>query len=279
MSSPEVTQKQIDQLIILRNQKMTQEEISKTTGLSRNQINRIIKLKNLPLYFYPLSEEELEFLKENFYKLGVIKCCEVLNIATTRLYTGVKKLGLTIERKDKWTASEDEYLHSHYFKDGPTKCSEALGRKCPSVNARAFRLKLSFDKAGENNSKWKGYKELSKTYFSSIINSAIHRGLSFDLQLQQIWDLFIKQNRRCALSGELILLGINGKRQTASLDRIDSSKGYTIDNVQWVHKSINKMKMDISDEQFINWCHKVSAFRKPTPSNTRTPSPSSISPM
>lgn len=35
---------------------------------------------------------------------------------------------------------------------------------------------------------------------------------------------------------------------------IDSTKVYTIDNVQWVHKNINIMKWDISQEEFINWC-------------------------
>lgn len=45
--------------------------------------------------------------------------------------------------------------------------------------------------------------------------------------------------------------------QTASLDRINSSIGYTIDNVQWVHKKINMMKMDLSQEEFINYCRLV----------------------
>ena len=49
---------------------------------------------------------------------------------------------------------------------------------------------------------------------------------------------------------------------TASLDRIDSSKGYTIDNVQWVHKKVNMMKKDMSDSEFIAWCNEISSYRK-----------------
>jgi hypothetical protein len=45
---------------------------------------------------------------------------------------------------------------------------------------------------------------------------------------------------------------------TASLDRIDSSKGYVEGNVQWVHKRINIMKNDLSDSEFIEWCRVVS---------------------
>ena len=48
---------------------------------------------------------------------------------------------------------------------------------------------------------------------------------------------------------------------TASLDRIDSSKGYTKDNVQWVHKDINYIKRDLSDSEFITLCKKVATHR------------------
>ena len=44
---------------------------------------------------------------------------------------------------------------------------------------------------------------------------------------------------------------------TQSLDRIDSTKGYTIDNVQWVHKYINLMKHQLTQQQFIDFCKKV----------------------
>ena len=46
-------------------------------------------------------------------------------------------------------------------------------------------------------------------------------------------------------------------KSTASLDRIDSSKGYTIDNIQWLHKDINKMKWDFSQEKFLELCKKI----------------------
>jgi hypothetical protein len=45
---------------------------------------------------------------------------------------------------------------------------------------------------------------------------------------------------------------------TASLDRIDNSKGYIVGNVWWVHKDINTMKMDFPLEQFRSYCKRVS---------------------
>ena len=74
-----------------------------------------------------------------------------------------------------------------------------------------------------------------------------------------MWDLFIKQNKKCALSG----LDIEFSRKlkdgttTASLDRIDSSKGYIQNNVQWVHKDINRIKQNLDQEKFIELCKMV----------------------
>lgn len=46
--------------------------------------------------------------------------------------------------------------------------------------------------------------------------------------------------------------------QTASVDRIDSTKGYTPDNVQWVDKRINFMKQHFSQVEFVELCCLVS---------------------
>lgn len=78
-----------------------------------------------------------------------------------------------------------------------------------------------------------------------------------------LWKLFLKQNGKCALSGLGISFGglIGEKRSstTASLDRINSTKGYIKGNVQWVHKHINKMKWDFDQNYFlslIEYIHK-----------------------
>jgi hypothetical protein len=50
-----------------------------------------------------------------------------------------------------------------------------------------------------------------------------------------------------------------GHRGTASLDRIDSTLGYVTGNVQWVHKSVNHMKSDTPEEEFVEWCRRIVA--------------------
>ena len=63
---------------------------------------------------------------------------------------------------------------------------------------------------------------------------------------------FLKQNKKCALTGSELEINV-----TASVDRIDSKKGYTKDNVQWVHKKVNLMKGTMSQKDFIETCKSV----------------------
>ena len=83
----------------------------------------------------------------------------------------------------------------------------------------------------------------------------------FDIKIEDAWDQFELQKGKCAYTGvELILTTKYGRKyglNTASLDRIDSSRGYTIDNIQWVHKKINRIKSNLSEKEFIDWCKKV----------------------
>lgn len=113
-----------------------------------------------------------------------------------------------------------------------------------------------------NKKLWKGCGEISGSYIYHIKLCAQKRKLDFNLTPEYLWQLFLKQNRKCALSG----LGLNFANQykkyngNASLDRIDSSKGYIEGNVQWVDKDINFMKKNISQEKFIENCELISKF-------------------
>lgn len=106
---------------------------------------------------------------------------------------------------------------------------------------------------------WKGYEEISGTFFAKIKREAKEREIEFNLTIEQLWNLFIKQNQKCALSGVPLKFQSNYRvsDQTASLDRIDSSKGYTIDNVQWVHKIVNFMKQSLSKKELLAWCKLI----------------------
>lgn len=118
---------------------------------------------------------------------------------------------------------------------------------------------------GNSNGCWRGVGDISKSVFCYIQQDAKKRNILFDITIEQLARLFIEQDRKCALSGVELCFS-NQPRQrkqtTASLDRIDSSKPYTIDNVWWVHKDVNLAKQKLSVEDFINLCRNVANYRR-----------------
>lgn len=107
----------------------------------------------------------------------------------------------------------------------------------------------------------KGYEELTGTQWAVICEAAAVRGLSVSIDIEYAWSLFITQKRKCALSGTLLVFGYKTKT-TASLDRIDNSKGYVHGNVQWVHKDLNRMKWKHEQDEFIRLCVSVADYQR-----------------
>lgn len=115
---------------------------------------------------------------------------------------------------------------------------------------------------GNNCKSFKGHGDIYKSYWNSIVNGAYLRGFEFDITIEFAWDLYNKQQGLCAISGVPIKCGNVKQNKTASLDRIDSSKGYVPDNIHWVHKDINAMKMNKNIDDFIEWCIKIAEFQQ-----------------
>jgi hypothetical protein len=100
--------------------------------------------------------------------------------------------------------------------------------------------------------------DISGRHFANIKSHARWRKLDFKINIKDVWELYLQQNKKCALSGVHITFDTtNEPNTTASLDRIDSSKGYILSNVQWVHKDINQMKSNRSDSDFLMWIKTI----------------------
>jgi len=110
------------------------------------------------------------------------------------------------------------------------------------------------------NIKWAGCGEIGGYMWSGCKLFAKRRNIKFDITIEDMWEQAVKQNKKCTLSGtDLIfcLRTIDKIKSNASLDRIDSSKGYTKDNIQWVTKKINMLKGVYSQTEFIKICKSV----------------------
>jgi len=113
------------------------------------------------------------------------------------------------------------------------------GRTTSCKNCASKRTAVNYPPP--NN--FQGIGGLSKTHFSYIKHGADLRDIPFDLTIEFLWNLFQQQKGLCGLSGIPLILvpsikssNVNWDIITASLDRINNDKGYTEDNVWWVHR-------------------------------------------
>lgn len=104
-------------------------------------------------------------------------------------------------------------------------------------------------------------------YWTKVVIGAKQRNLPMEVSRKDCRELFDSQDGKCALTGVDLYFGKSVREfkaglSTASLDRIDSSKGYVIGNIQWVHKIVNYMKMDLTQEEFLGWCKRIAEHGK-----------------
>jgi hypothetical protein len=134
-----------------------------------------------------------------------------------------------------------------------------------SVRGKALRNKRSSRcmDCKIQRSKINGERIPSKL-FSTIKWGAKTRNLVFDSRLTKkyLFDLYLKQNKKCKLSGLDICFAKDTKSHaigatTASLDRIDSQLGYTPENIQWVHKDINAIKQNFPENYLFYLCKLI----------------------
>jgi hypothetical protein len=117
-----------------------------------------------------------------------------------------------------------------------------------------------------NNHLWNGYGDIHGKWWNNIIKGARRRSHEFKLDIKYAWNLYLRQNKQCKLSGVDIVFaetsrGFQNGYTTASLDRIDNFKGYIKGNVQWVHKDVNLMKQKMSQQELIKWCKLIAKHR------------------
>ena len=186
-----------------------------------------------------------------------IKCRGRFKDITGQIFGFLKVLKMTQVRGKKRMFTKAICYCSNcknsYFLANPNSLKRGATTSCGCRTDQYIKI------TGENNKSYKGYKEIRGTYWSRVRDQAHQRGLKFHIDIVSAWNIYLKQNKCCALSGLPIRFGRSGKRKenTASLDRIDPLKGYIKNNIQWVHKDINTMKYAFSQDYFINLCRFV----------------------
>lgn len=107
-----------------------------------------------------------------------------------------------------------------------------------------------------------------KNIYKDMKNNANKRPkeINVNITIEDIHNLYIKQNGLCALSGLKMTHTIIASREdnhiinkyNISIDRINSDLDYTIDNIQLVCAIVNIMKNDLPNDNFIELCSIIS---------------------
>ena len=105
-------------------------------------------------------------------------------------------------------------------------------------------------------------KTLSPQYYLNHLRlKAKTRKGSINVTTKDLIALWEAQGGKCALTGWSMTMTrrVGIVRTNASIDRIDSLKGYTLDNIQLVCVAANKAKFDLSHDEFVKLCKSVVA--------------------
>lgn len=104
-------------------------------------------------------------------------------------------------------------------------------------------------------------KENKFLYYMRNIKRRNHECTVTADYLASLWE---SQKGLCFYTKLPLVLNSSSKRNldfryTASLDRIDSSRGYVVDNVQFISTAINYMKNSMSHYQCVEFLQQISA--------------------
>lgn len=101
--------------------------------------------------------------------------------------------------------------------------------------------------------------------YNRFRKSASNRGLAWEIT----FEFFVAcYSGKCALTDWELTM--DARNRTASFDRIDSKKEYTIGNVQWVHTMVNMSKHTHPQNLFIEMCKAVAAKDEENAKDTKT---------
>lgn len=257
--------------------KFSTEELANILG--RGKRTTELKLQSLKLFrIKHWTEKEISILIEKYPELGSIKILNLLP-GRTKNQIGNKAYELGIEysinyqylgKKFGRLLVEERLDNKGKFTRWKCLCdcgknvitlgTELLKGRVRSCGCLAKQINES--RCGNKSPKWKGIGLISGKMYNRMLSNARCRRLECNISHEYISKLFNSQLNKCAISGLEIKISTKPGETTASLDRIDSSKGYIENNVQWVHKDINRMKWEFSDEKFINYCKIIANYNK-----------------
>lgn len=113
-----------------------------------------------------------------------------------------------------------------------------------------------------NITKHSGWRRDEYTMFRYHYRNINKRTKEVNITIEDLRDVWYEQEGICPFTGVKLISSTYKKINddilySASLDRIDSSKGYIKGNIRWVSRGINYLKSDKSDEKVWEMCKMI----------------------
>lgn len=107
------------------------------------------------------------------------------------------------------------------------------------------------------------YKWYCKKLLTQLKARAKAEGLPFNITAEDLIHEYDAQDGRCRYTGKKLDFKLKCSekgqphRDFPSVDRKIPNKGYTLGNIDWVTYAVNRMKNDLTEEEFISFCRQV----------------------
>ena len=182
--------------------------------------------------------------------------------------------GITIKSGDKyknWTVIDGHKMSDHgnqLYKVqcdcGTTKWVQANELTNPKRNFKCAKCAAKDRGAAQAERNGK-VGELTLTRFTKLRRSAEKRNIEFLVSLEYLSNLYEIHKHTCAITGKHF-----DSIDNASLDRIDSTKGYIKGNVQWTTYQANISKHIMTMDELYKFCKDVLNYANQQPSQPLT---------
>jgi hypothetical protein len=214
-----------------------------------------------------------EMLEEDIQSLKLFEIAKKYGLSDSTTYRLICSFGLKLSKRRKYRLEKGRVFGKLTVIDQDHTQNKALWIcqcECGNIKlARTEHLLKGCQKScgcSEHEGRWKGCGEISGDYWSRVVRGAKSRNLPLEITIQEAWNKFLEQNRKCTLTGLELYFCRNPKKpdkeHTASLDRIDSSLGYTKNNIEWIHKFVQGMKSNYKKEDVIYYSKLIANNHK-----------------
>lgn len=189
---------------------------------------------------HPWNDTNISYVIQWWPHFGSVYCAETLGITAQQVKSKVDKLELhMLPKVDRYCmqCKENKQVSRRYG---------SLCRRC----SLSRRMKV----------RCKGEVPFDKWVLESLRTLRHRSKTQCDLTVEYLKDLWNEQDGCCFYSGEKLLVPYygSGKRPfTASIDRIDSGRGYEKGNVVWSSWICNIGKSFLPISEYIDICQKV----------------------